>query len=101
MGLFDFLKSSKNKEESVVKTNTRTRIDPSNSMPTVKPDKEIFSMPTIEPDKELFECYDEVFNIMITDISGITKKEAKEIHDIIKKCDGGFLNPSFRSQFQN
>ena len=56
MGLFDFLKSSKNKEESVVKTNTRTRIDPSNSMPTVKPDKEIFSMPTIEPDKELFEC---------------------------------------------
>ena len=45
MGLFDFLKSSKNKEESVVKTNTRTRIDPSNSMPTVKPDKEIFSMP--------------------------------------------------------
>ncbi|WP_139729285.1 MULTISPECIES: hypothetical protein [Aeromonas] len=94
MGLFDFLKSSKNKEESVVKTNTRTRIDPSNSMPTVKPDKEIFSMPTIEPDKELFECYDEVFNIMITDISGITKKEAKEIHDIIKKCDGGFLNMS-------
>lgn len=88
MGLFDFLKSSKNNKEPVVKTDIKNRIEPSNSMPIVN------SMPTVKPDKEIYDYYDEVFKIMIADISGITKKEANEIHTIIKNCDGGFLNMS-------
>ncbi|WP_429160823.1 hypothetical protein [Aeromonas media] len=82
MGLFDFLKLSRKNKEPVVKTDIKNRMEPSNSMPTV------------EPDKEIYKCYDEVFKIMFADISGITEKEANEIHAIIKNCEGGFLNMS-------
>lgn len=78
MGIFDFLKS-KGKKEEVVET-CKSSPQPSNSMPTVK------------AEKELFECYDEVFETMISDISGLSENEVKEIQSIIKKCDGGFLN---------
>ncbi|NOV28782.1 hypothetical protein [Methylomonas sp. ZR1] len=78
MGIFDFLKSIGKKEEPTNKSILLPQ--PNNSMPTIKPDKEIF------------ECYDEVFKTMISDISGLTENEGKEIHSIIKKCDGGFLN---------
>ncbi len=78
MGLRDFLKSLGKKEESAIKNSIR--INSNNSMPTIKPEKEIF------------ECYDEVFKAMISDISGLSQNEAKEIHSIIKKCEGGFLN---------
>ncbi|WP_064039399.1 hypothetical protein [Methylomonas koyamae] len=78
MGIFDFLKSI-GKKEGAIKTN-----------PT--PTKCGNSMPTVKPEKEIFECYDEVFKTMISDISGLSENEAKEIHSIIKKCEGGFLN---------
>lgn len=78
MGIFDFLKSFTKKEEPVKTSSTPPQY--SNLMPTIKPEKEIF------------ECYDEVFKTMISDISGLSESEAKEIQSIIKKCDGGFLN---------
>lgn len=76
MGIFDFLKNfgkkevANNKEEKPV----------------------IHSMPTIKPDDEIYDCYDEVFKVMIADISGISKTEGNQILAIIKKSDGGFLN---------
>lgn len=78
MGIFDFLKNigkkevAQNKEEKSI----------------------IHSMPTIKPDDEIYDCYDEVFKVMIADISGISSNEAKEIQALIKKSDGGFLNMS-------
>lgn len=78
MGLFDFFKSIGKKEEPAVKNSIQ--INSNNSMPTIK------------PKKEMFECYDEVFKVMFTDISGLSQNEAKQIHSIIKKCEGGFLN---------
>lgn len=78
MGLFDFFKSIGKKEEPTIKNSIQ--VNSNNSMPTIKPEKEIF------------ECYDEVFNAIISDISGISQNEAKEINSIIKKCDGGFLD---------
>lgn len=78
MGIFDFLKSIGKKEEPV-----------SNNLPQPQSDN---SIPTIKPEKEIFECYDEVFKVMISDISGLSESEASEINSIIKNCDGGFLN---------
>ncbi|WP_374254391.1 HeH/LEM domain-containing protein [Acinetobacter brisouii] len=78
MGIFDFLKNigkkevAQNKEEKPI----------------------IHSMPTIKPDDEIYDCYDEVFKVMIADISGISSNEAKEIQALIKRSDGGFLNMS-------
>ena len=77
MGIFDFLKSMKKKEEAIK---------------TSPPPQHSNSMPTVKPEKEIFECYDEVFKTMISDISGLSENEAKEINSIIKKCGGGFLN---------
>ncbi|HUX91216.1 MAG TPA: hypothetical protein VMV48_11075 [Gallionellaceae bacterium] len=78
MGIFGFFKSIRKKEEPVIENGIQ--INSNNSMPTIKPENEIF------------ECYDEIFKEMISDISGLSQNEAKEINFIIKKCDGGFLN---------
>ena len=78
MGIFDFFKSLAKKEQPANISTTPPRHD--NLIPTIKAEKEVF------------ECYDEVFEEMICDISGLSEIEAKEIHSIIKKCDGGFLN---------
>ncbi len=72
MGIFDFLKSIgkkavEHKEEE---------------KPTIR------SMPTVKPDDEIYDCYDEVFKVMIADISGISKTEGNEILAIIKKSEG-------------
>lgn len=74
MGVFDFFRSKKSNE------NNSKILDQ-------KP-----SMPTIKPEKELFEYYDEVYNSMIKDIKELSEREAKEILGIIKNCEGGFLN---------
>ena len=78
MGIFDFFKSFTKKEEHVKTSST--------------PPQYTNSMPTIKPEKEIFECYDEVFKTMISDISGLSESEAKEIQSIIKKCHGRFIN---------
>jgi len=74
MGIFDFFKSKRSNKNS-------------SKIVEQKP-----SMPTITPEKELFECYNEVYNSMIKDITELSVSEAKEILGIIKNCDGGFLN---------
>lgn len=79
MGIFDFFKSKKFKENESIKNS-------------VQASEEKFSMPTIKPEKELFECYDEVFNSMINDIAELTAAETKDILSIIKNSEGGFLN---------
>jgi hypothetical protein len=79
MGIFDFFKSKKSKEKGAIENN-------------IQVSEQKFSMPTIKPEKELFEYYDEVFNSMINDITGLTADETKEILRTIKKCEGGFLN---------
>jgi|GEM_PF-2776031 len=78
MGLLDFFKSFGKTEAASAKVTTKVNARA--------------SMPTIKPDKEIFKCYDEVFRVMIADISGISTNDANAIHSIIKKCDGGFLN---------
>lgn len=74
MRIFDFFKSKKSNENSSKIIEQRP------------------SMPTVTPEKELFEYYDEVYNSMIKDITGLSEREAKEILGIIKNCEGGFLN---------
>ena len=76
MGIFDFLKNIGKKEVAQNKEEKPT----------------IHSMPTIKPDDEIYDCYDEVFKVMIADISGISSNEAKEIQALVKRSDGGFLN---------
>lgn len=72
MGIFDFFRSKKS------------------VLPEVKVATDL--MPTVKADPELFKCYDEVFWEMIPGVSGISKKEAGEIHQVVTRCDGGFLN---------
>ena len=78
MGIFDFLKSIGKKEELAI-----------NNLPQIQSNN---SMPTIKPEKEIFECYDKIFKLMICDTSGLLESEASKINSIIKNCDGGFLN---------
>ena len=81
MGIFDFIKSKRVKEQASIEDSSQTS-------------EQTFSFPSITPGKELFKYYDEVFNSMIKEITELTSDEKKEIHRIIKKCDGGFLNYS-------
>lgn len=76
MGLFDFFRSFVKKEEAV----------PTHS--------EEFFVITGKPEKELFECYDEIFNAMIRDVSGLSRKDTTDILHIIKKSKDGFINDS-------
>jgi len=69
MGLFDFFKSKKEEPQQVKN-----------------------SIPTIKPDKEIFDCYAEVFKRDIANVSGITPTEKTEIYKIISSSEGGFLN---------
>jgi hypothetical protein len=72
MGIFDFFRS---KKKELPEVTVATGL-----------------MPTVKADPELFKCYDEVFWQTIPDVSGISKTEAAEIHEVITRCDGGFLN---------
>lgn len=78
MGIFDYFRSAKKQRTPIVKESV--------------PSGEVASMPTVRPDDQIYACYDEVFKEMIAEISGITQREAAEIHRIINSCDGGFLN---------
>ena len=88
MGLFNFFKKS-----NEPKTNTQA--------------EQIDLIPTIKPDKDLFICYDEVYFNEMKNIQGISEEDIKNIHVIIIKGEGGFLNmgnyhkPVYEKYFKN
>lgn len=74
MGFFDFFKTTKANE--AVATVSRP------------------SLPTVTPDKEIYSWYDEIFSKEMTTVTGVTNQEKTEILKMVKASEGGFLNMS-------
>ena len=76
MGFFDFLKPKQMQVETVM----------------TAPVKNFPSMPTVKPDQEIYACYDEIFLNEIASVTGVTAQEKTEILKIVKTV--GFMDLS-------
>jgi hypothetical protein len=76
MGFFDFLKPKQMQVETVM----------------TAPVKNFPSMPTVKPDQEIYACYDEIFLNEIVSVTGVTAQEKTEILKIVKTV--GFMDLS-------
>jgi uncharacterized protein YejL (UPF0352 family) len=74
VGFFDFFKTTKANEAAATVSRP--------------------SLPTVTPDKEIYSCYDEIFSKEMTTVTGVTNQEKTEILKMVKAGEGGFLDMS-------